>query len=57
MMAHQSARELHDLDEIHLVAIRRLAWVLPDEQGATVGQPIARGDTSARSRWVDGARS
>jgi hypothetical protein len=43
MMTDQSAHDLHDLDEIHhLVAVRRLTWVLPDEQAATVGQPIAR---------------
>lgn len=42
MMTDQSAHDLHDLDEMHLVALRRLPWVLPDEQAATVGQPIAR---------------
>src|ERR1051326_300909 len=41
VMADQSARDLHDLDEIHLVAVGGRARVLPDEQAPAVGQPLA----------------
>jgi hypothetical protein len=40
-MTNQSGGDLYDLNNIHLITVGGLARVLPNQQTATVGQPLA----------------
>jgi hypothetical protein len=41
MMLDQPAADFHDLDKVNLVAVWRLARILPNQHSTTVGQPLA----------------
>src|SRR6516225_8538465 len=47
----QPVGNLHDLDEIYLIAIWYLPRIFPDQQPAAVGQPISRAVPSHQLIW------
>ena len=40
MAGDQSANDLHEFDQVNLIAVGRLSWVFPDQQALTIRQPF-----------------
>ena len=51
MMANQPASNFHDLDEVNLIAVGRLARIFPNQHPATVGQPLTRAIPAYQVVW------